>query len=287
MPAAWSPPGRGGDRPPGRVRDLVTRTQHTPCVTRVRREERSVEARSGRAPHSVHPAEVHTAQELVTGVRGHAAKTLSRRSPECFQPRLTLECSRWNIYHRCLQDAALGLSPWLRLEAKGDARCAQASPLCGQHRHFCRCPRRRSLCRQRPGGVREPPEGGHVLLQPPRPAAPPPGRPLTTCLRQKSPSGPWSSTFSRRSEFALSVFLLEGESERHSVLKLKAGNASRSQETRRQMGLFLYVTVNCCLARGLPGGRSYLSCAPAVLVWGTGILPHAPVTAVVSALMRG
>lgn len=173
MPAAWSPPGRGGDRPPGRVRDLVTRTQHTPCVTRVRREERSVEARSGRAPHSVRPAEVHTAQELVTGVRGHAAKTLSRRSPECFQPRLTLECSRWNIYHRCLQDAALGLSPWLRLEGKGDARCAQASPLCGQHRHFCRCPRRRSLCRQRPGGVREPPEGGHVLLQPPRPAAPP------------------------------------------------------------------------------------------------------------------
>lgn len=114
-----------------------------------------------------------------------------------------------------------------------------------------------------------------------------PGRPLTTCLRQKSPSGPWSSTFSRRSEFALSVFLLEGESERHSVLKLKTGNASRSQETRRQMGLFLYVTVNCCLARGLPGGRSYLSCAPAVLVWGTGILPHAPVTAVVSTLMRG
>lgn len=53
------------------------------------------------------------------------------------------------------------------------------------------------------------------------------------------------------------------------------------------MGLFLYVTVNCCLARGLPGGRSYLSCAPAVLVWGTGILPHAPVTAVVSTLMRG
>lgn len=82
----------------------------------------------------------------------HAAKPLSRRSPACFQLPLARECSRWNIQHRRLQNAALGLSLWLRWEARGNARCTQASPLClsggGQYRRFCHSPRprRRSVC---------------------------------------------------------------------------------------------------------------------------------------------
>lgn len=67
-------------------------------------------------------------------------------------------------------------------------------------------------------------------------------------------------------------FFLEGESERQSVLKFKIGNPSGSQETRHQMDLCVEVTVNCCLARAVPGGQSYLPCAPAVPVWDAGIL---------------